>query len=168
MDSDRINSGIYYRVARGEDSAASPGLLHPPPHTQRRRLGGQREHWESESFCRPQKHQPPVTPSNDAGNQSTVDTVEYNLPLLDVSADVNVVATTSRTVLTQVFLNNSKKSISEATYSFPLYDGSTVVSFRCRIGNNVIEGVVKAKDEARAEYKSAICNKKVATLLEQK
>src|ERR1700726_4885411 len=56
------------------------------------------------------------------------------LPLLEVSMDINVVATTSRTVLTQTFSNLSNLTITEATYCFPLYDGSTVIGFRCLIG----------------------------------
>src|SRR5580700_6590527 len=68
------------------------------------------------------------------------------LPLLDVSLDVNVIATISRTSLKQTFSNLSNIAIKEAIYCFPLYDGSTVVSFRCWIGNGkLLEGKVKPK-----------------------
>lgn len=60
----------------------------------------------------------------------------YYLPLLEVSMDVKVVGTTSRTVLTQSFTNLSSLTIPAATYCFPLYDGSIVVGFRCWIGED--------------------------------
>lgn len=54
-----------------------------------------------------------------------------NLPLLDVTADIGVIETNSRSTLTQVFSNCSDEAIKNATYVFPLYDGSTIVSFNC-------------------------------------
>jgi Mg-chelatase subunit ChlD len=90
------------------------------------------------------------------------------LPLLEVSLDVKVVATTARTRLTQTFTNHSTSLISEATYCFPLYDGSVVHEFRCWIGNDkFLQGKIKPKDTARVEYQEARSRQRVAVLLEE-
>jgi Mg-chelatase subunit ChlD len=90
------------------------------------------------------------------------------LPLLEVSVDVNVVATISRTRLTQTFSNHSNIAIKEATYCFPLYDGSAVIAFLCWIGNNKrLEGKVKPKEAAKAEFLEAVNRQHAAVLLEE-
>ena len=90
------------------------------------------------------------------------------LPLLDVSVDVDVLSTISRTSLTQTFANFSNIMITEANYSFPLYDGAAVISIRCTIGDDkMLEGRIKPKAEARADYKKAVAEQRVAALLEE-
>jgi Mg-chelatase subunit ChlD len=90
------------------------------------------------------------------------------LPLLEVSVDVSVVATISRTRLTQTFSNRSNVTIKEATYCFPLYDGSAVIAFLCWIGNNKpLEGKVKPKEAAKAEFLEAVNRQHAAVLLEE-
>ncbi len=69
------------------------------------------------------------------------------LPLLDVNIEVDVKFTVARTRVFQTFTNLSPLVIKEANYSFPLYDGSAVIEFRCHIGEErVLEGVVKPKE----------------------
>src|SRR2546421_9385237 len=53
------------------------------------------------------------------------------LPILDVDVEVNVESTIAKTIVTQTFTNSSRLVIKETNYSFPLYDGAAVVSFRC-------------------------------------
>jgi hypothetical protein len=66
------------------------------------------------------------------------------LPLLDVNIDVDIQSTLAKTLVTQSFTNLSSSSIKEANYSFPLYDGATIIAFRCHIGDErVLDGVVK-------------------------
>lgn len=90
------------------------------------------------------------------------------LPLLSISVDVDVNSTISRTTLTQIFSNISNVCIKEANYTFPLYDGAAVVSFRCFVGDDkVLEGRVKPKAEANAEYIKAVADQRVAALLEE-
>jgi hypothetical protein len=68
-------------------------------------------------------------------------------PLLNVNIDADVQSTLAKILVTQTFTNHSSASIKEAHYSFPLYDGSAIISFRCYIGNDkVLDGVVKPKD----------------------
>jgi hypothetical protein len=92
----------------------------------------------------------------------------HYLPLLEVSMNVEVVATTSRTILSQSFSNLSNMMITESTYCFPLYDGSIVVGFRCWIGEDrLLEGIVKSKEQAKAEFKEAVSRQRAAVLLEE-
>jgi hypothetical protein len=90
------------------------------------------------------------------------------LAQVSTKAHTTILSTTSRTTLTQTFVNPSeKKAIKELSYSFPLYDGVSVVAFTCRIGNRTIVGEVKEKEKARAVYTEAKERGEVAGLLEQ-
>ncbi|KAH3362167.1 hypothetical protein KXV52_004398 [Aspergillus fumigatus] len=95
-------------------------------------------------------------------------TPEVSLPLLSVSADVDIHGRPCTTKVTQQFSNASSSTTQNARYVFPIYDGSVVTSFRCWIGNDrLLEGVVKAKEAARAEFKHAVSQRKVAVLVEE-
>lgn len=100
--------------------------------------------------------------------RSTKDDDELYLPLLKVSVEVDVVATIAWTKLTQTFTNQAVHPIKEATYCFPLYEKSAITAFTCTMGSGkVLEGVVKPKLEARAEFKEGIARRRVAALLEE-
>ncbi|KAF9170529.1 hypothetical protein BGX20_008864, partial [Mortierella sp. AD010] len=91
-----------------------------------------------------------------------------SLPLIDIEAHTTILATTSRTILTQTYLNPSKNgAIRELQYSFPLYDGVSVVSFICRIGDRTIIGRVKERTKAKQDYKEAVSRGNNAALFEQ-
>jgi hypothetical protein len=93
---------------------------------------------------------------------------KINLPQVDLQAHATILATTSRTVLTQTFLNPStEKGIREVRYAFPLYDGVSVVGFTCHVGDRVIVGQVKEKEKARAVFQEAVAKGQTAGLLEQ-
>jgi hypothetical protein len=90
------------------------------------------------------------------------------LPLVSLTAHTTILETTSRTLLTQTFTNPSKsKGIKEIRYTFPLYDGVSVVDFICRVGDRTIIGEVKEKEKARAMYNEAVAKGETAGLLEQ-
>ncbi|GAB1311476.1 hypothetical protein MFIFM68171_01686 [Madurella fahalii] len=92
---------------------------------------------------------------------------EY-LPPLSLSAHAKIVSSTSRTTLTQTFVNPKSEAIPELRYAFPLYDGVSVVGFVCTInGDRVIRGVVKERAEARKTFKEAVDRGETAGLLEQ-
>src|SRR6478609_6291098 len=74
------------------------------------------------------------------------DTPRY-LPQVQVKAHTTILATTSRTNLTQTFVNPSGEAIDELRYVFPLYDGVSVVAFTCTVGSRVIKGVVKERQK---------------------
>ncbi|KAL9038050.1 MAG: hypothetical protein Q9214_005438, partial [Letrouitia sp. 1 TL-2023] len=90
------------------------------------------------------------------------------LPQVDVSAHATIVNYTSRTVLTQTFLNpRGNTDVKECTYVFPLYDGVSVIDFHCEIGSRLIKGVVVEKNEARKVYDMAVERGETAGLLDQ-
>lgn len=93
---------------------------------------------------------------------------ELCLPLLSISVDMHVDCNIAKTNLVQTFANHGDESIPEAWYSFPLYDGAAVTSFRCEVGDDkVLEGKVKPKAEAKREYERAIKKQEAAALLEE-
>lgn len=95
-------------------------------------------------------------------------TQQAHLPQVDVSAHASILATTSRTVLKQVFVNPSAtKGIREARYAFPLYDGVSVVGFSCQVGNRTIVGEVKEKEKAKEVFRDAVARGETAGLFEQ-
>ncbi|KAF1951607.1 hypothetical protein CC80DRAFT_597319 [Byssothecium circinans] len=90
------------------------------------------------------------------------------LPQVELEAHATILSTTSRTTLTQKFLNPSKeKGIKEVKYTFPLYDGVSVVGFTCLVGDRTIVGVVKEKEKAKKVFKEAVSRGKTAGLFEQ-
>ncbi|KAL8383441.1 hypothetical protein RB595_010574 [Gaeumannomyces hyphopodioides] len=95
--------------------------------------------------------------------------LKRQLPLVSLKSHTHVVSSTSRTTLTQTFINPQRdEPIAELRYAFPLYDSVSVVAFVCTINNDrVIRGRVKEKDAARLAYKDAVDRGETAGLLEQ-
>ncbi|KAI8722646.1 hypothetical protein NCS52_00408900 [Fusarium sp. LHS14.1] len=97
-----------------------------------------------------------------------VENARKYLPQVQVKAHTAILATTSRTNLTQTFVNpNKTNAIDELRYIFPLYDGVSVVEFTCTIGSRVIKGVVKEREKAKQVYEEAKAQGEIAGLLEQ-
>ncbi|KAK6088937.1 von willebrand domain containing protein [Seiridium cupressi] len=88
------------------------------------------------------------------------------LPQVRLEAHASILSSISRTSLTQTFINSSAH-LPEIRYSFPLYDGVSVVGFTCNIGERVINGVVKEKHQARQVYNKATAHGQTAGLVEQ-
>ncbi|KAK4127015.1 VIT-domain-containing protein [Parathielavia appendiculata] len=90
------------------------------------------------------------------------------MPQLSLSVKSKIVSSASRTTLTQTFVNPKSEPISELRYTFPLYDGVSVVGFVCTInGDRVIRGVIKERAEAKETFKEAVDRGETAGLLEQ-
>jgi hypothetical protein len=90
------------------------------------------------------------------------------LPQVEVKVHASIVATTSRTVLKQTFINPfTTRGIRQVRYVFPLYDGVSVVGFSCHIGDRTIVGQVKEKESAKEDFKDAVARGQTAGLLEQ-
>jgi hypothetical protein len=90
------------------------------------------------------------------------------LPQIGLDAHATILATNSRTLITQTFINPSAtEAISEVFYSFPLYESSSIVGFTCRLGDTVIEGVVQPKEKAKQTYQEAKSKGKTAAILHQ-
>ena len=77
------------------------------------------------------------------------------LPLVAMDVRAHVCGLAAQVVVEQTFVNAAKEPI-EATYLFPLPDRAAVTSFRLRIEDRVIEGVLKERAAAREEYEQAI------------
>ncbi|KAK6212136.1 von willebrand domain containing protein [Colletotrichum tabaci] len=91
------------------------------------------------------------------------------LPMLSQSVHARIVASTSRSTLTQTFVNPSADApIPELRYTFPLYDGVSVVAFTCTVNKDrVIRGVVQETNTARRTYDNAVAKGQTAGILEQ-
>jgi hypothetical protein len=94
--------------------------------------------------------------------------IKQYLPLLDSEAHSTILSTTSKTVLKQTFTNpSSDEAIKECIYTFPLYDGVSVVGFTCKIGSRILTGLVKEKSKAKKIFDKAVAKGETAGLLEQ-
>ncbi|RMJ07746.1 hypothetical protein BHE90_010297 [Fusarium euwallaceae] len=89
------------------------------------------------------------------------------LPVLRVDVKVSVDGTVAHTTLVQHFHNDFDNPIPKASYTFPLYDGAVVTSFRYKAQDKELVGQVKPKEQARQEFERARETKKAAALLEE-
>ncbi|KAF3287572.1 hypothetical protein TWF970_007289 [Orbilia oligospora] len=89
------------------------------------------------------------------------------LPLLNLTTEITLTPTYSRTVLKQHFKNPSiTEAISEANYVFPLHTTQTITSFTCHVGEDkVLNGIVQSKPKAKATYDAAVSRGETAGLL---
>ncbi|EPS37264.1 hypothetical protein H072_9053 [Dactylellina haptotyla CBS 200.50] len=89
------------------------------------------------------------------------------LPLLNLSTEITLYPTYSRTILKQHFKNPSQtEAIPEANYVFPLHNTQTITSFTCHVGEDkVLNGIVQSKPKAKATYDAAISRGETAGLL---
>ncbi|PHH50122.1 von Willebrand factor A domain-containing protein [Ceratocystis fimbriata CBS 114723] len=108
---------------------------------------------------------PSPEPNFPGGLWTVVATQRVNHPLVDSSAHTHITSYVARTVLTQTFVS-TVASAAQTHYSFPLYDGISVISFSCDIDGKSIHGLVKEKQTARKDYESAVSQGHNAALLE--
>lgn len=95
-------------------------------------------------------------------------TVNEYLPQVGLDVHATLLSTTSRAFFIQTFVNpSSSEPIPEALYTFPLYDGSSVVDFTCRVGADVIRGKVKPKKKADEIYQRAKAKGQTAAIFDQ-
>ena len=96
----------------------------------------------------------------------TVATGRGNLPLLGIDVDAALTGLVARVALTQTFGNRFDRPL-EATYIFPLPDRAAVTEFRMEVGERVVEGVLKERGQARAEYDTAVREGRRASIAEE-
>jgi Ca-activated chloride channel homolog len=87
-------------------------------------------------------------------------------PTVETDVDLRVRGLILRGEVTQRFLNPESSCI-EAVYAFPLPEDSAVDTLRMKIGNRVIEGEIKEKEDAMKTYEKAKSEGKKASLLTQ-
>ena len=97
----------------------------------------------------------------------TYNTKTY-FPQVDLKAHTTVLSTACRTVLSQTFVNPSlAKDVKKCRYISPLFDGVSVVGFKCQIGSRIINGLVKEKARVKEEIGAAGERGETAGLLGQ-
>ncbi len=90
----------------------------------------------------------------------------YPLPLLGMDVELEVAEVLNRGRVDQVFFNPSDEVI-EAVYVFPLPEGGAVDAMEMRIGDRIIQSVVKEREEAKQTYERAKSEGRKAALVEQ-
>jgi Ca-activated chloride channel homolog len=96
----------------------------------------------------------------------TVATERGNLPLRAIDVDATLSGLAARVALTQTFGNRFDQPL-EATYIFPLPDRAAVTEFRMEVGERTLEGVLKERGQARAEYDAAVEEGRRASIAEE-
>jgi Ca-activated chloride channel family protein len=89
-----------------------------------------------------------------------------NLPLEIVDIRTSITGLMSHTEVTQGFHNTYPEPL-EATYVFPLPPRAAVTSLRMEADGRVVEGVLKERGRARADYDQAIEQGKRASIAEE-
>lgn len=95
-----------------------------------------------------------MTSQEDAG-LGALKTERGCLPLVALDVRTRLAGLTSHATLRQTFRNSLDEPI-EATYIFPLPDRAAVTSFCLRVAGRVIEGTLKERGQARADYRDAV------------
>ena len=85
---------------------------------------------------------------------------------LNTHVDIEVTGMIARTKLRQTFKNNRSGWI-EGIYVFPLPENAAVDHMRMTIGERVIEGMIKEREQAKRIYNKARNEGKKASLIEQ-
>jgi Ca-activated chloride channel homolog len=105
----------------------------------------------------------PVAPPAVAGRLGD----DHNLlPLAAVDIDAVITGLVATTTVRQTFRNNRTAAI-EATYIFPLPDRAGVTAFSADVAGRRIEGELRERAEARAEYDAGIAAGHRAVIAEE-
>ncbi|HEY9808642.1 MAG TPA: VIT domain-containing protein [Halomicronema sp.] len=91
---------------------------------------------------------------------------QKSFPLLRTDVKTKISGNVSRVEVKQSFANPYKTPL-EAVYTFPLPDEAAVDDMEIRIGDRVIKGVIKKREEAKQIFEKAKQEGKTAGLLEQ-
>ena len=89
-----------------------------------------------------------------------------NLPLQAIDVDATLTGLMARVALTQTFGNRFDRPL-EASYIFPLPDRAAVTEFRMEVGDRVVEGVLRERGQARADYDAAVKEGRRASIAEE-
>ena len=84
-----------------------------------------------------------------------LETVRGGLPLRRLAVDGRITGLLYRLSVTQTFVNVHAEPL-EATYIFPMPARAGVTGFRLKIGERIVEGILKERAAARKEYERAI------------
>ncbi len=87
-------------------------------------------------------------------------------PTVETDVAIHVTGLVARTRVAQTFQNPGSDWV-EGVYVFPLPENAAVDRMRLRVGERIIEGQVREKEQARREYAKAVSEGKKAALVEQ-
>ena len=87
-------------------------------------------------------------------------------PLLNTEVAIDVVAMTARVSVSQTF-HNPGQHWTEAVYVFPLPQNAAVDHLRMHVGERIIEGEIKPREQARKAYQQARDAGQRSSLVEQ-
>ncbi|WP_084774586.1 VIT domain-containing protein [Nonomuraea candida] len=104
-------------------------------------------------------------PVPDAGFGALL-TERGNLPLESVDVTADITGLIAGVEVTQGFRNPFDVTL-EATYVFPLPDRAAVTGFRMEADDRVVEGVLKERGQARADYDRALREGRRAAIAEE-
>ena len=90
----------------------------------------------------------------------------FELPLIDTEVDAAVSGFVADVAVHQLYSNPFDEPI-EAVYLFPLPDGAAVNDMQMRIGDRLVVGEIKRREEAQQIYEDARDAGKTAALLDQ-
>ncbi|MEL7084030.1 MAG: VIT domain-containing protein [Cyanobacteria bacterium P01_A01_bin.3] len=107
-----------------------------------------------------------TTPSDAGGLFAQVDGATVSFPLDSTAVQANIVGNVSRVEVRQQFTNPYDRPL-EAIYQFPLPEDAAVDDMEIRIGNLVVRGNIRERQEAREVYEQAVEAGQTAALLEQ-
>ncbi|MBD0362820.1 MAG: protein kinase, partial [Coleofasciculus sp. C3-bin4] len=96
----------------------------------------------------------------------TINGQQQLFPLKHTEVMAKVSGNVSRVEVTQTFENPFKDPL-EAVYVFPLPDDAAVDDMEIKVGDRIIRGVIKKREEAKKIYEQAKQEGKTAGLLEQ-
>jgi Ca-activated chloride channel homolog len=105
-------------------------------------------------------------PTNKDAGIGALDTIHGRLPLQALDVRVRIDGLVAATVVTQTFVNSHAEPL-EATYIFPLPDRAAATHFHMEVAGRVIEGVLKERGQARADYSKAIESGRRAAITEE-
>jgi Ca-activated chloride channel homolog len=111
----------------------------------------------------------PLTKPGDARSGSLLlksDDGTSDAPRLGIDVDITVSGPTARARVTQVFRNPTDHWM-EAVYVYPLPAGSAVDTLKMVVGDRIVVGDIKAREQARVIYENARRDGKTAALTEQ-
>ena len=87
-------------------------------------------------------------------------------PVLSTDVKFRVSGTVARAVVSQQFRNDSTDWV-EGIYVFPLPENAAVDRLQMHVGDRLIEGQIRERQQARAEYEAARDRGSLASLVEQ-
>jgi hypothetical protein len=93
-------------------------------------------------------------------------TTRNYLPQVKLESHTTITPVCYTTTLSQTFNNPSENTISQACYTFPLYDGVAVSSYTIIYGEKTLRGIVQQKEKAKKTYDAAVERGETAGLLE--